>query len=151
MANPGMKMETTARPSILGIIDFSESSKDILKWAIAMAAKLKVHLTILHPYRLNQLDKKENMVGLKRKLDVDAFKNFEVLANGLLSKQKISFDFRSEVGFIQDRVQDYAQRNTILFLVIGADQVTANHDTLEEMVREIGVPMVVVPPGSQKE
>ena len=131
--------------SILSIIDFSESSKDVLKWSIAMAERLNVHLTILHPYRLNQLDKKEDMVGVKKKLDLDAAKNFELLTGGLLKNKKVSFDFRAEVGFIQDRVQDYARRNNILFLVIGFNLATGNKEILEEVVKEIEAPLVVVP------
>jgi len=104
-----------------------------------------VHLTILHPYRLNQLDKKEDMVGVKKKLDLDAAKNFELLTGGLLKNKKVSFDFRAEVGFIQDRVQDYARRNNILFLVIGFNLATGNKEILEEVVKEIEAPLVVVP------
>jgi len=137
--------------SILSIIDFSESSKEVLKWAVCMAEKLNVHLTILHPYRLNQLDKKEDMVGVKKKLDLDAAKNFELLTHGLFKNQKVSFDFRAEVGFIQDRVQDYARRNNILFLVIGFNLATGNEEILKEIVKEIEAPLVVVPCATKKQ
>lgn len=134
-----------ASPSILSIIDFSESSRHVLRWAGDMAARLNVHLTILHPYRLNQSDRKENMVNVKKKIDVDAARNFEFMSKALFKKQNISFDFRTEVGFVQDRVQDYARRNNILFLVIALDQAAGNKEILEEMVKETGVPVVVIP------
>ncbi len=134
-----------APPSILSIIDFSESSKDALKWAIGMAEKLDVHLTILHPYRLNQVEKKEDMIGVKKKLDYAATKNFEEISLGILNKLKVPFDFRPEVGFIPDRVQDYARRNNILFVVIGAKLAIENKEIIEEVLKETEAPLVVVP------
>jgi len=131
--------------SILSIIDFSESSKEVLKWSICMAEKLNVHLTILHPYRLNQLDKKEDMVGVKKKLELDAAKNFEQLSHGILKNRKEPVDFRAEVGFIQDRVQEYARKNNILFFVIGFNLVDGNKEILKEIVNETEVPLVVIP------
>ena len=134
-----------APSSILCIIDFSESSKEVLKWAICISEKLNVHLTILHPYRLNQLDKKEDMVGVKKKLELDAAKNFEQLSRGIFKNTKEPVDFRAEVGFIQDRVQDYARRNNILFFVIGFNLVDGNTEMLKEIVNETEVPLVVIP------
>src|SRR5258708_3873258 len=131
--NSGTDRVMTTPASILSVIDFSESSKEVLKWAVIMAEKLNVHLTILHPYRLNQLEKKEEMVGVKQKLDLEAVKNFERITNGLFTNQKVSFDFRPEVGFIQDRVQDYARRNTILLIVLGVNLAMGNKETLEEI------------------
>jgi len=131
--------------SILAVIDFSESSKEVLKWAICMAEKLNVHLTILHPYRLNQLDKKEDMVGIKKKLELDAVKNFELVAHDLFSNQKVSFDFRAEVGFLQDRIEDYARRNNILLFVIGFNVIDGNEGILREIENEIKIPLMVVP------
>jgi len=42
-------------------------------------------------------------------------------------------------------VQDYARRNNILFLVIGFNLATGNKEILEEVVKEIEAPLVVVP------
>jgi nucleotide-binding universal stress UspA family protein len=106
---------------------------------------LNVHLTVLHPYRLNQLEKKEDMVAVKKRLDLDAAQNFERIGQGLFNGQKVSVDFRSEVGFIPDRVQDFARRNNILLLVIGVDLAMGTKEGLEEIVKEIEVPLVIIP------
>jgi len=131
--------------SILAVIDFSESSKEVLKWAVCMAEKLSVHLTILHPYRLNQLDKKEDVVSIKKKIEFDATKNFELVAHELFDNQKVSFDFRAEVGFIQDRIEDYARRNNILLFIIGFNLIDGNEEILKEIENEIKIPLMVVP------
>jgi len=138
-------MKETGESSILTVIDSSESSKEVLKWAVTLAEKLNVHLTILHPYRLNQVDKKEDMVGVKKRLEQDATKNFELVAHDLFNTQKISFDFRAEVGFIQDRIEDYARRNNILFFVIWFNLIEGNEEILKEIESEIKIPLMVVP------
>src|SRR5258708_3218568 len=104
--------------SILCVIDFSESSVKALKWAGMIAIKLSAHLTILHPYRLDQLKKKEDIVLAKKNFDIDATKKFENIAIQLFSNAAISYDFYVEVGFIQDRVQEYLRKKDILFIVL---------------------------------
>jgi hypothetical protein len=138
-------MKESEGSSILTVIDFSESSKEVLMWSACMAEKLNAHLTILHSYRLNQLDKKEDMVAVKKKLELDAVKNFEQLSRGILTNRKEPADFRAEVGFIEDRVQDYARRNGTIFLVIGLSLAVGNNEMLEEIIKETEVPLVIVP------
>src|SRR5579859_1830936 len=115
--------------SILCVIDFSESSVKALKWAGMMAIRLNAHLTIVHPYRLNQLKKKEDIVIMKKNIDIDAVKNFENLAVELFKNGTISYDFHVEVGFIQDRVQEYLRKKDILFIVVGK-KLLNNRETM---------------------
>lgn len=116
-----------------------------MKCAISMAEKIKVPITILHPYRLNQIERKEDIVSVKKKLDNDALENFRILSDGLFKNKKISFDFRAEVGFVRDRVQDYARKNNILFLVMGFDLIARDKEVIEEVLKETETPVVVVP------
>jgi len=90
------------------------------------------------------------MVVVKKKLELDASKNFEHLSHGLFKNQKVSLDFRAEVGFIQDRIEDYARRNKVLFLVIGVNLVNGNKEILEEIIEESEAPLVVVPASAKK-
>lgn len=133
------------QPSILCIMDFTESSLEALKWAAGMAKKFDAHLTILHPYRLNQLQKKEDMIWVKKKIDQDAAKDFDKIAADLLKNGKISYEFRSEVGFINDRVQEHARKNNTLFLVIGKDFATENKEALNDLIEQTEVPLVIIP------
>jgi hypothetical protein len=110
-----------------------------------MAVSLKTHLTIIHPYRLNQLNKKEDMVLVKKNIDLDATKNFEKIATNLLKNESVSYEFRTEVGFIQDRVQEHARKNNILFMVMGKKLVTSNNENLSDLMEQIEVPLVIVP------
>ena len=130
--------------SILCVIDFSESSEHALNWAAAMAMKLNSHLTVVHPYRLNQLNKKEDMILLKKSIDVDALKNFEKIAKNLLKSGSLSYDFHVEVGFIQDRIQEHSKKNEIRFMVLGK-KLVSNSEILSELMEHIEVPLVICP------
>lgn len=137
--------EMIVKPSILSIMDFTESSLEALKWAADLAKKFDAHLTFLHPYRLNQLQKKEDMIWVKKKIDQDAASNFKKIANDLLKNQKIPYEFRSEVGFINDRVQEHARKNKTLFLVIGKDFAAENKEALNDLIAQTEVPLVIIP------
>jgi len=128
--------------SILCVIDFSESSVKALKWAGMMAVNLNAHLTIIHPYRLNKLDKKEDMVLAKKNIDVDALKNFEKIASDLFKSGGLSYDFHVEVGFIQDRVHEHSIKKEILFMVLGK-KLASNNEILNELMNQIEVPLVI--------
>jgi hypothetical protein len=129
--------------SILCVIDFSEPSMRTMKWTAQMAMKLDVHLTIIHPYRLNQVKRKEDMVLTKRTIDTEAAQNFEAIASGLFKNKTLSYDFHAEVGFIQDRMQEYSRKNDLLFISIGKKLVDSS-DHLWELLNQIEVPLVIV-------
>ena len=131
--------------SILCVVDFSDPSLQELKWAIPEAQRHRFHISVLHPYRLNQHRKKEHVVQSKKDMDRVAVSAFERLAEGLLREHKVSFDFRSEVGFILDRIQEYASKNKVAMLVMGKKMVLDNADSLQELIESINVPIVIVP------
>lgn len=85
------------------------------------------------------------MVLVKKNIDLDAAKNFEKIATSLLKNEAMSYEFRTEVGFIQDRVQEYARKNNILFMVMGKKLVTSYNENLNEFMDQIEVPLVIVP------
>lgn len=109
-----------------------------------MAIKLNAHLTIVHPYRLDQLKKKEDMVLVKKNIDIDATKNFENIAIELFRNGAVSYDFHAEVGFIQDRVQEYSRKKDILFIVLGKN-LASNKETIGELIEQIEMPLVIIP------
>src|SRR5688500_18979745 len=80
--------------------DFSESSLGALKWSIEAAKRLGSHLTVLHTYRLVQ---NSEAISQKRKLDEEAIKNFADVEREHLAKSGIQYDFKTEIGFVDDR------------------------------------------------
>lgn len=128
---------------ILCTIDFSPSSKEVLKWSVKLAKKLGSHLTILHAYRLFKLN--GETVAFKRKMEEEAATNFKVLETELLKNSKISYDFKTEVGFVDDRIEEHLKTNPISFLVMGKDMTIKNREAFDELMDHLKIPLVIVP------
>ena len=129
---------------ILCTIDFSEASKEALRWSVSLAETLHSHLTILYTYRLF------NSTGgdasdLKKRIESEANQQFSGFEKELLTGKKISYDFKVEVGFISNRVKDFSKKHELGFLVVGDRKRANNHETIEDLVKEIQVPLVILP------
>lgn len=127
---------------IVSVTDFSDHSKETVRWAIDLAKKLDSHLTILYTYRL--LKQEGEAVPLKRKMEADASKNFTELENQLLAGSGIEYDFKTEVGFIDDRIEEYVKHNQLSFLVMGK-LGARNKETFDDLLKHLQVPLVIVP------
>jgi len=130
--------------TILCTIDFSDSSKHALQWSVVISQKLKIHLTVLYTYRLVS-SQKEEVLQMRKKLEDDATKNFLSWEKEFLIGKEISYDFKTEVGFVADRIEEYAKKNPIGFLVMGRNSSTGSKESFDELVGHIDMPLVIVP------
>lgn len=130
-------------PTLLYVTDFSESSMHALPWAISEALKHGLHVSVLCPYRLDQMRKKDNVVQSKKELEAEALNMFERLVSGPLRESKVTFDFRSEVGFLRDRIAESIRKHHVVMLVMGSTM--ADDESLTELIGEVEVPVVIVP------
>jgi nucleotide-binding universal stress UspA family protein len=128
---------------ILCTTDFSDSSNVALKWSINLARKLGAHLTILYTYRL--FKQNGEAVMMKRIIEQEAAKNFGALENELLSESGIEYDFKTEVGFVADRIGAHAKKKNISFLVMAKTMSMANREVFDDLVAQLRVPLVIVP------
>ncbi len=131
--------------SVLSIIDFSPASMLALKWASQAAGSLKSHLTILYPYRLNQLGRMEDVSVVKKNMDREAVQSFKDLAEPIVKDDGVTYDFRAEVGFVSDRVSSYSSKNEIKMIVMSKKIASANPEGLNDLLDIIPVPLVIVP------
>jgi hypothetical protein len=129
---------------ILCTIDFSESSKEALLWAVSMAKELNQHLTVLYAYRLVSNAASEG-VELRNKMEKDARQRFLELENEILKGSGVSYDFKSEVGFVSNRVKDHVKKNGLSFWVTGNHMTSVNRESFDELASNIKVPLVIVP------
>jgi hypothetical protein len=129
---------------ILCTIDFSESSKEALQWAVSMAKELNLHLTVLFAYRLVNNTISEG-VEMKNQIEKDAHALFLELENNVLKSSGISYDFKTEVGFISNRVKDHVKKNGLSFWVIGNHMNQSTRESFDELALNIQVPLVIVP------
>lgn len=134
----------TLANSILCTIDLSESSKPAIRWAVTMAQQLKMHLTILYTYRLLQYRNGE-VLQLKRTMEDEAKKQFILLEKELLIGRGVSYDFKTEVGFVTDRIEDHAKKNPLRFLVMNKNANESGKETIDDLMEHIHVPVLLVP------
>ena len=109
-----------------------------------MAKQMRAHLSVLHAYRLIQTRSGE-IVEQKKILEREAYKKFEMLEKECLSGQGISYDFKIEVGFVSDRIEDRAKKNLLDFIVMDKNLKTNSNESFEELMEHIHVPILVIP------
>ena len=131
--------------SILCVIDFSESSKKALEWAAENARTYESHLTVLYSYRLIDIRNGENIIELRRKIEDEANRNFKILENDLLLNKHISYDFKTEVGFIAGRVEEHVKNHPINFLVIDKNLRMSNKESFDDLMENTQVPLLIIP------
>lgn len=78
-------------------------------------------------------------------MEDEARQKFTFIEKNHLAGQGISYDFKIEVGFVSDRIEDHAKRNTLNFLVLDKNIKIDNNETLEELLEHIHVPMLLIP------
>jgi nucleotide-binding universal stress UspA family protein len=130
--------------TILCTIDFSEPSKDVLKYAVNLSKQFNSHITVLYTYRLLNSFNGE-VVEIRKKIEAQAKQDFSVLEQEVLVGSGVSYDFKIEVGFVSNRVKEYAKKNGISFLVMGKKMNGSNKESFDELAENIQVPLVIVP------
>jgi len=133
--------------TILCTIDFTDASKDALRWAVNISRQLKTHLTVLYVYRLLNGEPVKNgqAVQMKRKLEEDAKTKFASLEKEVLEGQGVVYDFITEVGFVTDRIADHAKNKSVRFLVMDKNMGAGSRESYDELIKHIDVPLVIVP------
>ena len=128
---------------VLCVTDFTDASKDAVKWSVGMSKKLKCHLTILYAYRI--FKQNDETVNLKKQSEEEASKNFKSLEKEVLEGAGISYDFRAEIGFINNRVEDHVRKNKVSLLVVDQGISNRNKESFNELMKKHKVPLVIVP------
>jgi hypothetical protein len=129
---------------IICTIDFSESSKDALRWSVSLAKLMKTHLTVLYTYRLFNSSNGE-VLDLRRGIETNAIKKFSALEQEVLVGSGVPYEFKVEVGFVSNRVRHYTKKDEVSFVVMGNKMNAANKETFDELAESIQVPLVIVP------
>ena len=130
--------------AILCTIDFSEASHDVVKYAVNLAKQFNCHITVLYAYRL-LYSQNDEAVELRKKMEEKARELFAVLEKEVLAGSGISYDFKMEVGFVSNRVREYAKKNDVSFLVMGKKMNGSKNESFDELAENIHVPLVIVP------
>lgn len=76
-------------------------------------------------------------------MEREAIEKFEQLEEKLLRDKRMTYDFKAEIGFLRDRVQEFARKHRVAIIVIGND--LAKDESFAELVELLTVPLVIVP------
>lgn len=130
--------------TILCTIDFSKSTRHSLEWAVSMTRHLRAHLSILYTYRLIQ-PRSGEIFNQKKIIEEEAKQKFEALEKEYLLDKGISYDFKIEIGFVSDRIEDHAKKNAVNFVVMDKNVRTNSNESFDELMEHIHVPMLLIP------
>lgn len=130
--------------AILCTIDLSEPSHDVVKYAANLAKQFNCRVTILYAYRL-LYSKTDEAVELRKKIEEKARIHFSKLEKEVLEGSGVPYDFKMEVGFVSNRVREYAKKNDVSFLVMGKKMTGNKNESFDELAENIHVPLVIVP------
>ncbi|HEY0652883.1 MAG TPA: universal stress protein [Chryseosolibacter sp.] len=129
---------------ILCLIDFSDSSKETLEWAVSLAQQMKKRLTILYTYRLvNSRDR--DLLEMRKQIEETARQQFVSLEQDVLKNSGVKYDFVIEIGFAIHRVREYAKKNGLSVLVMGKKVEQVKTEPIEEFAESVHVPLFLVP------
>jgi hypothetical protein len=128
---------------VLCIIDFTASSKAAVKCAALFSKNLNRHLTILYTYRI--LKQNGEATFQKKQSEEAASRNFISLENEVLAGRGVSYDFKMEIGFINNRAEDHIKKNSISLLVLDKGLASRNKESYEDLIEKLKIPYVIVP------
>ena len=139
---------------ILIPIDFSDNSKNALKYGIEVARKTDAKLTLLHAYRLlgPQIGPvRKSELSLKETLDQNPKENFADIELKFLKDSGLTYEFQIEIGFIETVIKLITQNQPIDMVIMGTRG--ENHygnflgSTTTRVIKEINCPVLAVPSG----
>lgn len=133
--------------TVLVVTDFSEASKEALRWAGHLAHDHNANLKVLYPYRLNQLKGKDDLGQARKNIEIEARNTFTQMAESVFKNGHTKYDFEAEVGFINDRIYSHTSKNEVLVIVISKGLANRNREAVNELLDHLRTPLLIVPSG----
>ena len=126
------------------IIDFTESSNSAIGWAILMCQQLRAHLCILHTYRLLP-SKTGELTNWKKNREEEAQQKFNILEKQHLIGKGLSYEFKMEIGFVADRLEEYAKYNNLDFIIMDNKTDFSGYETFHALFNHLPAPILLIP------
>lgn len=105
---------------------------------------MRAHLSIRFAYRLVQ-SRGGDVVHLKRSIEEEARQKFLHIEHDHLTGKGVAYDFEIEVGFVSDRICDYAKKYNLNMIIMDKHVNTHSGETFEELMNSLRVPMLLIP------
>lgn len=134
--------------SIICALDFTKGSDKVLEVASKLARKHKAHLSVLFPYRLLPTQLSDEASTLKTRIVTEAHEKFLVLEKKFDLMGNIQYEFKTEIGFLADRVESFARKKNVDLVVLSEEQAHSINDqrdrTLKEILEELKIKHLIV-------
>lgn len=140
-----------AGSGILCVIDFTEASKIALQVALDIASSAKSRLSVLYPYRLTKPMNVSDVAQWRKSIDLDATNSFTRMTSSLFKESGVAWDFKPEVGFIDDRVEAFTEKNNVGIIVMSSELSRTNNEALIDMLDRLTCPLLIVPEKRKQE
>jgi nucleotide-binding universal stress UspA family protein len=133
---------------VLCALDFSESSPWVMRSAIEVAVRHRTSLIVLFSYRLvHPFD--GTIAEYRKSVESKARASFDELIKKVSVQGNVKFEFRSEIGFLSDRIEAYIEKNDVGVIVIGHEMANAMNEhkgmSLQQFIKNLKVPILIVP------
>jgi nucleotide-binding universal stress UspA family protein len=134
--------------AILCALDFSEASDQVIKVALEIAAQKQTHLVVLYAYRLIQ-PKDQDIAEYRKGIETRAQEDFLAIVKRLQINGAVPYEFRSEIGFLSDRIEVFLKKNKVDIIVMSqnlAHNINEHNGlTFEHFLDTTKIPVLVVP------
>ena len=131
---------------ILCAFNLGEEADEVVKSAGALGALLKMPVMLLCSYRLIQSKASEDVQVIKKRYETLAAEKLKQINT---TQPAIKLSFRSEIGFLSDRIESFLKAEKVKFLVIGNETATSLYEqkglTVTEFIDKVGVQVVIIP------
>lgn len=82
---------------------------------------------------------------MKKVIEDEARQKFQAIEKEYLAKTGIAYDFKIEIGFVSDRIEDHAKNNALNFVVMDKHVRANSNETIEELIERVHVPILLIP------
>lgn len=82
---------------------------------------------------------------MRKRIEDEARLQFNLLENDLIAGAAISYEFKTEVGFLANRVTEHSKNHPVTFLVVSKDLRTSHKESFDELVDNTQIPVVIIP------
>ncbi len=142
--------------NILVPTDFSDVAHNALHYALKCAQKANAKVSILHVTHIPVVDASfpaELYQTFMTEIVETTKVNFEKLEKSYLINSGIKYETFSEMGFVNDEVKDFAEKNNIDLIIMGTTGTSSIQEVLvgsnaSSIVAKSQIPVLVIPPSS---
>lgn len=119
-----------------------------MKRALELATERKGALTFLFSYRIVQ-PTGSTLADYRKSMETKAKQDFDTLVQQLIVNSSVPYEFRSEIGFLSDRIDAFIKKNDVELIVLGEDMVNSINEhkgfSLEKHIQDEKIPLFIVP------